>query len=191
MIYYFKIFFLALLGLPILLYGSKKKELEYEFIQDDTCYSFRGSFIVKAEPDCVINLIYTFNNISDYSLNAKSIELVLQGENWYDVTFVYRKFLIFENQSTWRRILSRTDHKIDFIMLSNKNNSTILPQMVSSSGYYKIRPETDNCRVEFYQECKLKSGFLKDTYIKEAKKEAIRFLKEFKGYIQKSCEYSD
>jgi hypothetical protein len=185
---FIKIFFLTLLCCPILLYGSKKKELEYEFFQDDTCYSFRGSFIVKVKPDCVINLIYNFNNISDYSLDVNSIELVQQGENWYDVTFIYRKFLIFENQSTWRRILSRPEYKIDFIMLSNKNNSYILPKMISSSGYYQIHPETENCRVEFYQECKLKSGFLKNTYINEAKKEALRFLQEFKEYIQKTCE---
>jgi hypothetical protein len=188
---FFKIIFLAFLGLPILLYGNRKNDFEYEFIHDDTCYSFRGSFIVKTEPDCVFNLIHNFNNISDYSLDAKSIKLVRQGDNWYDVTFIYRKFLIFENQSTWRRILCRNDYKIDFIMLSNKNNSTILPKIISSSGYYQIHPETENCLVEFYQECKLKSGFLKNIYIKEAKKEAVRFLKEFKGYIQKSCEYPD
>ena len=97
---FYKIIIVALLSLPILLYGSKKKELDYEFIQEDTYYSFRGSFIVKAELDCLINLIYNFKNISKYALGAKSIELVREGENWYEVTFTYRKLLIFENQST-------------------------------------------------------------------------------------------
>jgi len=178
----------ALLSLPILLYGSREKELDYEFIQEDTCYSFRGSFIVKAEPDCLINLIYNFKNISKYALGAKSIELVRQGENWYDVTFTYRKLLIFENQSTWRRTLNRHEYKVVFKMISNRNNLNIMPKMLSSTGYYQVRPEKEGCRVEYFQECKLKSGFLKDIYINKAKKEAIIFLHEFKEYIEKTCD---
>ena len=178
----------SLLSLPILLYGSRERELDYEFIQEDTCYSFRGSFIVKAEPDCLINLIYNFKNISKYALGAKFIELVRQGENWYDVTFTYRKLLIFENQSTWRRTLNRHEYKIVFKMISNRNNLNIMPKMLSSTGYYQVRPEKEGCRVEYFQECKLKSGFLKDIYINKAKKESIIFLHEFKEYIEKTCD---
>ena len=186
--HFYKIIIVALLSLPILLYGSKKKELDYEFIQEDNCYSFRGSFIVKAEPDCLINLIYNFKNISKYSLGAKSIELVRQGENWYDVTFTYRKLLIFENKSTWRRILNRDKNKIVFKMISSRNNLNIIPKILSSTGYYQIRPEKEGCRVEYFQECKLKPGFLKDTYINKAKKEAIKFLRVFKEYIERNCD---
>ena len=125
----------VLLSLPMLLYGSRKDELDYEFIQEDTYYSFRGGLIVKAEPDCLINLIYSFKNISKYALGAKSIELVRQGENWYDVTFTYRELLIFENQSTWRRTLRRHEHKVVFKMISSRNNLSIMPKMLSSTGF--------------------------------------------------------
>jgi hypothetical protein len=60
--------------------------------------------------------------------------------------------------------------------------------MLSSTGYYQIRPEKEGCRVEYFQECKLKPGFFKDSYINKAKKEAIKFLQEFKEYIEKTCD---
>lgn len=183
---FYKIIIVALLSLPILLYGSKKKELDYEFIQEDNYYSFRGSFIVRGELDCLINLIYDFKNISKYALGAKSIELVRQGENWYEVTFTYRKLLIFENQSTWRRTLNRHENKVVFKMISNRNNLNIVPKMLFSTGYYQIRPEKEGYLVEYFQECKLTPGLLKNAYINKAKKEAIKFLREFEEYIEKN-----
>ena len=175
----------VLLSLSTLLYGS---ELDYEFIQNDNDYSFQGSFFVKSEPDCLINLIYNFEHISKYALGAKSIELVRQGKNWYEVTFTYRKLLIFENQSTWRRTLKRDEHKVVFEMISNRNNFNIIPKMLSSAGYYQIHPEKEGCRVEYSQECKIESGFLQDTYINMAKKEAIKFLQVFRTFVSGACD---
>ena len=185
---FYKIIVVALLSLPVLLYGSKKKELDYEFIQEDNYYSFRGSFIVKAELDCLISVTYDFQHISKYTLGAKSIELVRQGENWNEVTYIYRKFIIFENKSTWRRTLKQDEQKVVFKMISSKNNINIMSKMLSSTGYYQIKQEKEGYQVEYFQECKLKPGFLKDTYINNAK-EAIKFLLKFKEYVEKTCDY--
>lgn len=178
----------ALLSLPVILSGNQKNDLDYQFILDGNNYSFRGSFVVTAEPDCLINLIYNFQNIANYTLGAKSIERVRQGDNWYEVTYIYRKFVIFENQSTWRRTLDRDDHKIVFEMLASTNNINTIPQMISSTGYYRIIPETEGCRVEYFQECKLKPGLFQNTFINNAKKEAIKFLQVLKKYTRKTLE---
>ena len=183
-----KVIIVVFLSFSILLYGSKKKELDYEFIQEDNYYSFRGSFIVRAELDCLISVTYDFQHISKYTLGAKSIELVRQGENWNEVTYIYRKFIIFENKSTWRRTLKQDEQKVVFEMISSKNNINIMPKMLFSTGYYQIRPEKEGYLVEYFQECKLTPGLLKDTYINKAKKEAIKFLREFKEYIERTCD---
>jgi len=184
---YKKILVLAL-GLPILLPGSQEKGLDYNFIQNSNYYSFQGSFIVKAEFDCLINVIYDFEHISKYTSGAKSIEVIRQGENWYEVTYTYRKLIIFENRSTWRRILERDEGKVVFEMISSKNNLNIIPEVLSSTGYYQVKPEKEGHRVEYFQECKLKPGILKNSYINQAKKGAIKFLREFKEYIEKTCD---
>ena len=185
---FYKRILVALLSLPIILSGSQNHEFDYEFIQDGNCYSFRGSFIVQAERDCLIDVIYNFEHISKYASGAKSVEFVRQGENWYEVTYTYRKILVLENKSTWRRTLNRDEQKVVFEMISSENNVSFMPQLDSSSGYYQIKPEKEGYQVEYFQACKLKTGLLKDAYISQAKKEAIKFLREFKEYIERTCD---
>lgn len=177
-----------LLCAPIFLYGIEKKEVEYEFNKDDSSYSFRGSFVVNADLDCLIDVVYKFEHISKYTSGAKSIELMRLGENWYEVTYTYRKLIFFENKSLWRRTLKRDEGKVVFEMQSNKNNIAIMPEIVSSTGYYHVKPERDGFRVEYFQECTLKPGLLKNTYISKAKKEAIKFLNLFKSYVKRNCD---
>ena len=184
----FKRILIALLCLPIILLGSQHKGLDYNFIQNNNYYSFRGSFIVKAEFDCLINVIFDFEHISKYTSGAKSIEITRQGENWYEVTYTYRKLIIFENESTWRRTLKQNEGNVIFEMISSKNNLNIIPDVLSSTGYYQVKPEKECHRVEYFQECKLKPGILKNTYINQAKKGAIKFLREFKEYIERTCD---
>jgi hypothetical protein len=178
----------ALLSLPIILSGSQNDEFDYEFIQDGNRYSFRGSFVVTADRNCLIDVIYNFEHISKYATDAESVELVQQGQNWYEVTYTYRKFLILENKSTWRRTLKRDEQKVIFEMISSENNVSLMPQLLSSSGYYQIKLEKEGYQVEYFQECKLKTGILKDAYINQAKKVAIKFLREFKQYIERTCD---
>jgi len=182
------IFIPVLLSVPIVVAGSQEQEFEYAFMQEDTYYSFRGSFFVHAESECVIDLIYDFDNLSEYTLGAQSVELLQQGDTWYDVLYTYRKFVIFENESTWRRTLKPDEHTIVFEMLSSENNLKMMPEVLSSTGYYHILQENDRCRVEYFQECLLKPGVLKRAYITEAKQEAMSFLHEFKTYIERKCE---
>ena len=174
--------------LPVSLLSSQKSGIEYNFIKDDSSYLFRGGFIVNNDFDCLLDVVYKFEHISKFTSGAKSIELRRQGENWYEVTYTYRKLLIFENKSTWRRTLKRDKGRVVFEMVSNKNNIAILPEVLSSIGYYQIKSETNGFRVEYYQECKLKSGLLKNAYINQAKKEAIKFLALFKKYVEKICD---
>lgn len=178
----------VLVSLAIVVSGNQEKNFDYEFIQEDTYYSFRASFLVKAESDYLIDLIYNFNNISEYTLGAQSVELIQQGDNWYDVYYTYRKFFIFENESTWRRTLKPDEHKIVFEMLSSENNLKMMPEVISSTGYYQIIKEKDHCRVKYFQECLLKPGLFRRAYIAEAKQEAMTFLHEFKTYIERKCD---
>jgi hypothetical protein len=178
----------ALLSVPFVVSGSQEKEFDYEFNQEDTYYSFRGSFLVHAESDSVIDVIYDFNNLSEYTVGAQSVELIQQGDNYYDVVYTYRKFFIFTNRSTWRRTLQRDEHKIVFEMLSSENNLKMMPELLSSTGYYHILQGNDHCRVEYFQECRLKAGLFMHAYIKEAKQEAMRFLHAFKTYVEWKCE---
>ena len=119
--------------------------------------------------------------------SAKSIILIQQGENWYDVCYTFKKFF-FTNKSVYRKTLKFEEQKIVFKMISNKQNTNLIPKVLSSSGYYRIKRESTGYEIEYFQECKIKSTFLKKLYFNKAKKESIKFLLELKEYLKKTCQ---
>jgi hypothetical protein len=89
--------FVTLFCLQLMAAAPRQEELMYEFTQTDTAYSFRGHFYITVEADSLMNRVFDFNQIAGYSLDVKSIERLQQGENWYDVAFTYRRFLLLEH----------------------------------------------------------------------------------------------
>ncbi len=185
---YYKAIMLILLSLPVILSGSSDNGYDYEFIRADSCCSFRGDFIVKAEADSLVELIYDFDKIAEYAVTVKSLELVRRGEDWYEVAFTYRDLLVFENQSIWRRTINRAEKIIAFELISSWNNSNIIPELMSSTGYYQFKPAKEGCLVEFFQECRLKPGLLNEAYYNKAEKDGIKFLSVFKDFIERNCD---
>ena len=138
--------------------------------------------------ECLMEVIYDFQHISRYAAGAKSVEKGRQGENWYEVTYTYRKYLVFKNRSTWRRTLNRTGQRVDFEMTASRNNLRMMPELLSSNGYYQLEKDAQGYRLEYFQECSISDGTFSAKYLKCAKKEAIRFLEEFRRYVMTTCQ---
>lgn len=165
--------------------------IEYEFIQEATFYSFQGSFYIKADIECITNVSFDFDQKIKYTLGAKSVKLVRQGVNWYEISYTYQKFLFFffiENTSNWFMELIPEKNKIFFDMISSQTNIEIADIVLTSQGYYQFRPENNGFRVEYYQEAYLKSNLFTKLYISAAKKDAITFLLNYKEYMEKKCK---
>jgi len=176
----------ALLSLPLVLTGSQREKLDYEFIREKNYYSFQGRIVVKTDLECLISILYDFKHLANIESSAKSIVLLREGENWYEACHTFKK-LFFKHESIWRKTLKQDEKRIVFEMISHKHNSGLMPEVLSSTGYYQIKLEEEGYKVEYFQECKLKSALLKGAYIKKAKKEAIKFMRELKEYIEKTC----
>ncbi|MBN1352528.1 hypothetical protein JXJ21_24225 [candidate division KSB1 bacterium] len=160
--------------------------VRYEFIHDDSCFSFRGSFVIDAELDCMIHILYDFKHLKKLISGADSIVLIQQGNDWYDVCYVYEK-LFFTNRSIYRKTLKIEEQKVVFKMISNRQNTSLFPNVLSSSGYYQIKCESTGYAIEYFQECKITFSILKDFYIKKAKKESTKFMLELKKYVERIC----
>ena len=178
---------LVLICFPFFVFGGSREDLKFDFHQNDSSYSFRGSFVVDADPDCLITVILDFEHISKYASGAAAVEMLRQGNNWTEVSYTYRRFIFPENTSVWRRTLYRDRNELVFEMISSKNNLKIMPEVLSSSGYYRIRNVENGCRMEYFQQCNLNTDFLKKTYIKSVRKEAVEFLTGFRDYVEKTC----
>jgi hypothetical protein len=177
---------IILVCLPLLLSGAKNKDFTYEFDQGEDSCTFKGNFTIKAVPDSMLEIAYDINHIAEYTLSAKSLALVQQGENWYDVVYTYQDLLLFENQSVWRRTINRAENIIAFEMISTCNNLTIIPELLSSTGYYQFKTDNDSCLVEFFQEFQLSPGLFNEAYYRKAEKEGIKFLGVFKDFLEQS-----
>jgi hypothetical protein len=170
------------------LYAGQPDGLDHKFTEDDRHYAFRGSFQVTGTERCLMEVIYDFQHISRYAAGARSVEKGLEGENWYEVTYTYRRYLLFKNRSTWRRTLDRAERRVDFEMTASENNLGMLPELLSSTGYYQLAEETQGYRLEYFQECSISHGAFGARYLKRARKEAIGFLEEFRQYVMTTCQ---
>jgi len=181
-----KVIIAILLSFPIVLASSQKEELDFEFVREKNYYSFQGRIVVKTDLDCLISILYDFKHLASIESSANSIVLIREGENWYEACHIFKKFF-FKHESIWRKTLKQDEQRIVFEMISHKHNSGLMPKILSSTGYYQIKPEEEGYKVEYFQECTLKSALLKSAYISKAKKEAIKFMWELKEYIEKTC----
>lgn len=140
------------------LYADQFDGFEFQFTEEGLHYSFLGSFLVSGIEDCLMEVVYDFQHISRYAAGAKSMEKGREGANWYEVTYTYQKYFIFRNKSTWHRTLNRAGRRVDFEMTASKNNLRIIPELLSSTGYYQLSKEQQGYRLEYFQECFISDG---------------------------------
>ena len=137
------------------LYAQQEKNIEYKFAETDSSYSFYGTIKIKANPKCLLEICFKYKHIKALATEAKDVILVKEGKNWNRLSYTYQKFIYFENTSVWQRILNEENLRVEFYMLSSKNNQKVMPKMISSSGYYQLKPMGEYTLVEYHQECML------------------------------------
>ena len=167
--------------------AQRSNFINYKFTQSDSNYAFYGSFKIKANPECLLDISFNYKYIKALAVDAKEVVLIDQGKNWNQISFTYQKYNIFKNKSIWHRVLNKEDKKVEFTLLSSHNNSKIMPQILSSSGFYQINKDGEFQIVEYYQECQLTEKVITKLYLKRAKKDAVKFMYLFSEYAATFC----
>jgi hypothetical protein len=116
---------------------------------------------------------------------ADSIILQHQERNSYESCYVYRK-LLFERRFTYRKILFQQEQRITFEMVSNEQGFFSFPRVLSSRGYYEIKPQAEGYTIVYFEEARIGSR-VPHGLVSMAENEAIRFLEELKKYIELKC----
>ena len=159
--------------------------VSYEFTQIGNLYRFCGTFSTSTEPDCLLHIFYDSDHLLNFITRADSIILLYQGRNSYEVCYVYRK-LLFESKFTYRKTLIQQKQRIVFEMVSNQQGFFSFPKVLSSRGYYEIRPQAEGYTIVYFEEARIGSK-LPNGLVSMAKNEAIRFLEELKKYTENKC----
>lgn len=161
---------------------------QYEFIKKGTYYAFDAKIAVKADPECLLVEIFQYENILKYTPGTPEILLGNRSGNTYEITFLYVKFIFFRNESTWQRKMIKEESRIEFSLLTETSSPGLIPEVKSSGGYYQLIPGDTGCIVHYFQECELEEGIMTEKYIKEAKKEALEFLRMFRKFVDERCK---
>ncbi len=167
--------------------ANERDSIQYKFTESGSGYSFHGSFRIKANARCLIDVVFQHQHIRALAIEANEVILIDKGESWNKIAYTYQRFHFFENKSVWLRNLDEDSLRVDFTLVSSENNRAIMPDMTSSSGYYKITPHSKYCIVEYFQKCLLSAEVLSKPTIKAAKREAIEFIYWFSEYANRIC----
>ena len=181
---------LVIVIIPLKIYAEEPDDIQCKFTQTDSSYTFYGSFKINANPKCLLEISYNYNHIRALALDAKEVQLIDQGSNWNQISYIYQKFTFFKNKTVWHRILNAENQRVDFTLVSSENNRTIMPRMISSSGFYQIKQQGEYFIVEYYQQCQLSEELITKLYLNRAKKEAIKFMHKFSEYASTFCNNS-
>ncbi len=161
--------------------------MHYTFSQTNSNYSFYGSFKLIALPECLLEISFNHEHIKALALDAKEVELISQGKNWNQIRYTYQEFPFYKNVSLWQRVYNQENRRVDFTLITSKNSHSLMPRMISSSGYYKITQQGEYVIMEYFQQCQLTEEYITKLYLNRAKKKAKEFLYLFSDYARSYC----
>ena len=173
-----------------ILFAQVPDDIKYKFTQTDSSYTFYGSFSIKANPECLLEITFNFEHIRALAPDAKEVLLIEEGSNWNQLSYTYQKFILFKNKTIWHRMLNKENKRVDFTLMSSENNTAVMPRMISSSGYYQIKQQGEYFIMEYYQQCQLTEESITKLYLNRAKKDAIKFIHKFSEYAEAYCSNS-
>jgi len=176
--------------IPLMAFAEEEIDIKYIYTQTDSSYSFYSSFKINANPKCLLEISFNYEHIRSLAMDAKEVVLIDQGSNWNQISYTYQKFIFFENTTVWYRKLDEEKQRVDFTLVSSQNNQTIMPRLISSSGFYQVKKQEEYVIVEYYQQCRLAESSLTKVYLNRVKKEAINFMYLFSEYALEHCSWS-
>ena len=80
-----KIWFTILLAIvifPLKIHAEKTDDIKCKFTQTDSSYTFYGSFKIKANPRCLLEISFNYKHIRALALDGNGIQLIDQGNIW-------------------------------------------------------------------------------------------------------------
>lgn len=158
-------------------------ERPYAFVQQGQRDTFRFEFDVNASPDDVLEVLYPFANLKQYSRTASAVELLDKGQDWQSVRYTYATSL-WSISTTFRREVDRRNHCIRFHMTEARRTGLPVPLPTTSSGEYRLEPIDGGVRVTYEQVAETPDTFLSGPWTARARSEAILFSRDLETYVR-------
>lgn len=171
----------------ILITNATDKEIKGFLTVDDTVCITHYSFKTKCSRDKLLEIFYEFKHLKKFGGGGNTtIKKLAEGDDWYSVEYIY-KYFIYRSRASYKREVDYENDRVLFKLIAFEHNIGIVPEVVSSSGYYKISKEEDCNEASYFQKDILDKA-LSGMHLNMVKKETKEFLYSLRDYVRKMEE---
>jgi hypothetical protein len=174
---------LLLVAAALVAGSSFAAEPPYTFIREGQRYTFVFKFVVDAGPDEVLDVLYPFPDLKQYSSRSSAVELLESGADWQSVRFTYATWL-WSMSTTFRREIDRPNHCIRLRMIEARRTGLPVPLPTASSGEYRLEPIAGGVRVTYVQMAETRDSLLLGPWMARAHAEAILFSQDLETHVR-------
>ncbi len=165
---------------------SESGGVTYSFNKKKNGYSFQFQTSFSADPACLLAVVFEYDHLSKFTRNIDKIQLVEGDAVRNIVRFSYDRFL-FKHISKYLRTLSKDNNTVTFELIENELHKSILPKVLASKGYYKIKSHEQKATIEYFQEVVLENNYTNSFYLYFVKNEALKFAIDLQQYALQVC----
>jgi len=159
----------------------------YAFKTQGNSYTFEMQFVVAASPDEVLDTLYPFEHLREFSRRISRTNLLDEGPGWQVVNFVYSTWL-WRMTTTFRRDLDVPAGRIRFRMLEVQRTGLPIPLPTASSGEYRVSAVAGGTLVTFTQTAQIRDSLLLGPWMTRARSESVRFAQSLEAYARSKLE---
>ncbi|OQA58310.1 MAG: hypothetical protein BWY42_00017 [Candidatus Omnitrophica bacterium ADurb.Bin277] len=170
--------------------SSSPDELSYELKRDNGYYILEASLPIASGPGCLLEVIYSpYHMRKLMRKDADALEILKETPASYELRSVHKNKICLLD-TVYRRELLKEKMRVGFELVKCEQKGKVAPQLVSSEGYYEVRPETGGSRLYYYEKTKLETGRWDPralALVKVVERDTLMFLKKLKKYSEQTA----
>jgi hypothetical protein len=168
----------------------KDSEVSYSLKREDGHYVLKATLRVNSDPGCLIQVVFSSYHMQKLmAKDADRVEILHETPGYYELRSVHHNKLC-RLDTVYSRRLSETDGRIAFELIRCTQESKVAPKLVSSKGYYEIKPDPEGAILSYYEKTRLEAKRWDPramALVKIVARDTVLFLKKIKKYSETSA----
>jgi hypothetical protein len=174
--------------IPFLEEKENVDDIEFTFSLLGNQVKISGRFQISSELECTKDITFNFDHKKNYTLGVNAFLLEKTGLDWYEVYFIIEKYYFTKVKALYHYAIDDENNEINFHMKSSEVNIESFNIVKSSSGSFRFNKNGDKTDIQYDLNYDIEPTIFLKTLYNIQKKESIRFLTDYKTYLENHCE---
>ena len=161
--------------------------IDFNFILESNTININAFFYAEGGEECIMNTSFDFPHKKAYTKGPSDLLLHKKGDDWYEAYFIIEKYFMAKVKALYHYSLHRKEKEIRFDLLSNEVNLRNFNVVNNSSGSISFHPKNGKTIIKYELLYELKPTMMKKMLFKIQKKETVKFLSDYKAYLEQHC----